>query len=459
MVSLEDTKSFDSANESHLKSSSMSSSARASPRPSPPRLILDRRDEPPISAWPSSPEQTSDITLMVQPASPAPSSPRSFKTISTSSSQPASPNSHSAFTPPSPKSPVNSLAARRKAKKQLSLVVPGGPAQGPANLLSPSSLSFGKTQNSSTVGLAEDDSETRSLPPSPISLQAFIGPEGREQNDRTIGRLMMKQQAEEMRVQMKGGRNMKRRTSIPRLSLSSGPVSAGATPTDGPASLVQTLRRDMSERADSALDDDVEEFPYAHGPREILPGIYLGSEQNARDPAVLRRWNINYVLNVAKEVECPWIDDVIVEDNSDEIETLAANSIGRPNSRSPALQMERADADTDAGAALEQVIFIRPTASTPNLHAVYSSSPTSPSTAPSPVPPLPRQHSDGAEYEITPRDLPRSRRSSPKSQRGKKQPSGGAVRFSANSKTGRPSLAYLWLKVRLEVRRRSCSMC
>lgn len=46
--------------------------------------------------------------------------------------------------------------------------------------------------------------------------------------------------------------------------------------------------------------------PYVNGPIQILPGIWLGSEDNARDwPGLLER-RIKAILNVAKEVTSPF---------------------------------------------------------------------------------------------------------------------------------------------------------
>lgn len=50
-------------------------------------------------------------------------------------------------------------------------------------------------------------------------------------------------------------------------------------------------------------DPDV---PYADGPLQIIPGIWLGSEDNARDWPQLRERGIKAVLNVAKEIASPF---------------------------------------------------------------------------------------------------------------------------------------------------------
>ncbi|ESK98384.1 dual specificity catalytic domain containing protein [Moniliophthora roreri MCA 2997] len=46
--------------------------------------------------------------------------------------------------------------------------------------------------------------------------------------------------------------------------------------------------------------------PYADGPVQILPGIWLGSEDNARDIPTLLKHGIRSILNVAKEVSNPF---------------------------------------------------------------------------------------------------------------------------------------------------------
>lgn len=427
------------------------------------------------------------VALFVQPASPALSSPGSFATPPEPSPPPGA---SSSFLPPAPSGLGGGLAARRQLnKKSLSLVVPNAPAA--SSLLSPTTPCFLQPNGSSS-----DADETRSLPPSPISLQAFIGAEGTEEEDRTIGRLMMKQQADEMREQMKGGRGMKRRTSIPRLNLAApaaGKLGGGGKPaplnlgsTNG-GSAVQLLRRDNVERAGAELssskaageeEEVAEEFPYALGPREILPGLYLGSEQNARDPAVLKEWGISHVLNVAKEVECPWVDDVIAEEDEEEEEEMEPSPAEPATQDSPSVSFAPSNTSTSpsrarpkhrrtktqaAFAAPEVVnappLFVRPTASTPNLQSIFNASNAFP--PPPAVPPLP-QDLDALDDMAMARSLssspPQPRRSPPRSrtslQLGVKTTApttaaDGAIRFPASARSGRPPLEYLWLKVSL----------
>ncbi|ORY56183.1 hypothetical protein BCR35DRAFT_335489 [Leucosporidium creatinivorum] len=448
-----------------------------SQRASPPCLNLAT-----VTTTPTHPEAP-QVALFVQPASPALSSPGSFASAPEPSPPPETSTS---FLPPAPSGLGGGLAARRQLnKKRLSLVVPNAPAA--SSLLSPTTPSFLQPNGSSS-----DADETRSLPPSPISLQAFIGAEGTEEEDRTIGRLMMKQQADEMREQMKGGRGMKRRTSIPRLNLAAPPGKLGGAGKPAPLNLgstnggsaVQLLRRDNAERAGAesspsngaAVEEEVaEEFPYALGPREILPGIFLGSEQNARDPAVLKEWGIGYVLNVAKEVECPWVDEVIAEEDEQEEEEMATADPARSTQDSPSVSIapstispppsrarpKHRRTKTQAAVAAPEVVnapplFVRPTASTPNLQSIFNAASASP--PPPAVPPLP-QDLDALDAVAMARSLssspPQPRRSPPRSRKSLQigvkataptTAADGAIRFPANARSGRPPLEYLWLK-------------
>ncbi|KAH9486754.1 Tyrosine-protein phosphatase pmp1 [Psilocybe cubensis] len=67
-------------------------------------------------------------------------------------------------------------------------------------------------------------------------------------------------------------------------------------PTPTPASLIH--RKDEDGPSDAA--------PYANGPIQIIPGIWIGSEDNARDWKCLVERGIRSILNVAKEVLLPF---------------------------------------------------------------------------------------------------------------------------------------------------------
>ncbi|GAA5980975.1 hypothetical protein JCM10908_003937 [Rhodotorula pacifica] len=571
-------------------------------RKSPPRLNLNGVKCAPRTVPDSShyfaPSSEMKPSLVVEPASPAPdaaaapsssssTTPYPVPIPSTSTASQAPPAYAGSFLPP-PSQQIQQgggLAARRAAKlgkKRLSLLVPANPhssvpvaaaatAAGPLSaglagpdltasssqaLLSPLTPSFllpGSLKtpaNGITVAnTLAYDAETRSLPPSPLSLTTFIGPEGSEAPDRTIGRLMLKQQADEMREQMRGKRGMKRRTSIPRLnlvktgiaqaqpanldsiasssaqaaaansssvSMSSAGLSRSASGTS--TSAVQFLRsaenggesgrRSSSGGGESDTPDGpVEEFPYALGPREILPGIYLGSEQNAKDAAVLRDWKIRFVLNVAKEVECPWIDEAQVLAAQDALERVDLHSVGGattpiaedplPRVRTPTARrptpppgprramshtpdappipaecldlvdgnsISAADALTASPIPVRPT-FIRPTASTPNLHASFDP----PSSPPPPVPPLPDMRDLSAVYpalaaspESELLTLPSTTSSSSRRERASRSSqrpasvqqaassgssrSSDTIRIPSNPGSGRPELDYLWLK-------------
>ncbi|CUA77496.1 hypothetical protein RSOLAG22IIIB_02511 [Rhizoctonia solani] len=94
--------------------------------------------------------------------------------------------------------------------------------------------------------------------------------------------------------------------------------------------------------ATRAKEDD-NGAPYANGPIEILPGIWLGQEENARNWADLASRGIRWVLNVAKEVAPPYVED-------------AATPVGRP-----------VDPREPPKTAVDDRLRIRPSASNPNL--------------------------------------------------------------------------------------------
>lgn len=54
-----------------------------------------------------------------------------------------------------------------------------------------------------------------------------------------------------------------------------------------------------------SVEDGNEGAPYEDGAVEILPGVFLGSEENARDWLGLAEQSIGAILNVAKEVAPP----------------------------------------------------------------------------------------------------------------------------------------------------------
>ncbi len=61
-------------------------------------------------------------------------------------------------------------------------------------------------------------------------------------------------------------------------------------------------------------DGGAETVPYADGPIQVIPGIWIGSEDNARDWKGLLERGIKSILNVAKEVASPF--DTLQQANS-----------------------------------------------------------------------------------------------------------------------------------------------
>lgn len=365
------------------------------------------------------------------------------------------PTASTSFLPP----PFPSLAARRqKNKKHLSLVVPS-PAAANSNVF-PSTPRNEHDYN---------NAETRSLPPSPISLTALIGVEGAEEEDRTIGRLMMKQQVDELREQMRGGRM--KRTSMPRLTLGSAALhrpslnglgGEGAPSTPGNNAAAHLRRRNDKERSvaedDEVEDDEAEEYPYERGPREILPGLFIGSESNARDPRVIK--DFPFILNVAKEVACPWLDEAAQEEGEDDepickkedlvVNPSPATSPILPWKPPSLLQMpHRIISSKHRRTKTHAVILapspllhprLRPTTSTPNLKSAFTTPAHSP-PAQTKSPVLTRDR-NGSE-STSPRRIGR-RSPAPLSRAQPLSPS--LFSFPANPITGRRALEYLWTK-------------
>ncbi|EUC53815.1 dual specificity phosphatase, catalytic domain protein [Rhizoctonia solani AG-3 Rhs1AP] len=86
-------------------------------------------------------------------------------------------------------------------------------------------------------------------------------------------------------------------TSVASLQVP-GHIAATGAPMPAPTSAFATRAKEDDNGA-----------PYANGPIEILPGIWLGQEENARNWSDLASRGIRWVLNVAKEVAPPYMDD------------------------------------------------------------------------------------------------------------------------------------------------------
>lgn len=311
---------------------------------------------------------------------------------------------------------TSGLKARRGLTKPLSLAMPSSNLSTTA----PTPLTGLNTRSHLHPSSNDKSNAFRSLPPSPrlaTSDQSNI-------RDQIVG----------MRANVTGSLSMKRRTSIPRLSLGglshntlsvdpnrrsslavtsstdyvkllgrnlerSSNSSVASTPLrlhfdpiaarDGRTELMSSQvgvgGRGHIERPQAGINGEpVEEYPYQNGPREVLPGIYLGSEQNARDVTLLNEIGFSCIINVAKEVECPWN---LPSHQSPSLTPMPTNS-GEMTSAdtTPNQELTPVSLATPTPSQRLQVpnqqsnsrtFLVRPTASTPNLHRSYKKSPES----------------------------------------------------------------------------------
>ncbi|CAG8484044.1 10472_t:CDS:2 [Ambispora gerdemannii] len=130
----------------------------------------------------------------------------------------------------------------------------------------------------------------------------------------------------------KGRRNMKNLQLVvpPVRSSISAPNSPQIPPTSGahshnrrPSTPICVYQNKPSEHANngqgaadpmaliSRTENEIgEDSPYNEGPICILPHLYLGTELNAANRPMLNRLNIEFILNVGKEVEVPYLDEI-----------------------------------------------------------------------------------------------------------------------------------------------------
>lgn len=138
---------------------------------------------------------------------------------------------------------------------------------------------------------------------------------------------------------------------------------------------------------------------YASGPVEVLPGLFLGDEFNARDDQCLARLGITTILNVAKETTLPFQ----INGTSEELDLLGSASLSRgmqnvsigeatatPTSSSKPVLPKTAARESffspltsimpmdstlpplqNLSADYNKLIYLRNTISTPNLHSPY----------------------------------------------------------------------------------------
>ncbi|GAA96396.1 uncharacterized protein L969DRAFT_51772 [Mixia osmundae IAM 14324] len=158
----------------------------------------------------------------------------------------------------------------------------------------------------------------------------------------------------------------------------SGSLHLGGTTAGAPQGhIVRLVKRPEGDSGD-------EDYPYQFGPRQILPGVYLGSEENARDVRVLRDLEIGLIINVAAEVFLPYAartntsNETIPEE--DEISPLSATlnrlsmvSSHKDSPRSTPLQASKTP-PAATGSTPSRPQIVRSTISTPNFQATKKGS-------------------------------------------------------------------------------------
>ncbi|KAI9299866.1 protein-tyrosine phosphatase-like protein [Cunninghamella echinulata] len=92
---------------------------------------------------------------------------------------------------------------------------------------------------------------------------------------------------------------------------------------------------------------------YENGPICILPGIYLGDEYNATNDEQLKLYKINYIMNVATEVNHPRIDSFDKWDSNDDDQvlpcpTLSTSSSSTNSSSSSSLSLTASSSPTSS---------------------------------------------------------------------------------------------------------------
>lgn len=202
---------------------------------------------------------------------------------------------------------------------------------------------------------------------------------------------------------------MRRRASLPKLNL----AVATRLPSPKQVSLgINTATCATSRLLDSfsATTNPLaqEEYPYADGPIEVSPGLYLGAEhvhllffccavkkifiyahicglfffsffQNTKDGDLLRKLNIGAVLNVAKEVKCPYyhVPSSATTEAAFERATPSSSSSAGTSPASAASHANVASSSSTSSHLLAEPRGIRIAASTPDLRAQYSDALTS----------------------------------------------------------------------------------
>lgn len=248
---------------------------------------------------------------------------------------------------------------------------------------------------------------------------------------------------------------MRRRQSIPRLhGLGVGPYEM-----NGDRRRADPVRL-IGRNGEAGVGEEEGEFPYQTGPVEILPGVYLGSEQNARDPVTLRSLGIGYILNVAKEVVCPWVAEAVIE----EVSSLTC-SLCKGMSDGKAQEEEEGESSLlSAGLSASSSANSSPILSEASISPSSVATTVSSASGPLKAPPVTRAYSSRQRTQTLAQPvgrpfLIRTTASTPNLQASFTSPPpsaypssttataipSGIQRFPPDSRTGRPALEYLHL--------------
>lgn len=168
--------------------------------------------------------------------------------------------------------------------------------------------------NLAPASLERDPSSSKSVPSSPVVSQAKPRLNGARATELST---IEERDKQDLRQTLAG--KPRRRPSMPfgqnvRASREIAPSAVPAPPmTSGliASNRVPEAWRDPSEHILSGKGSTLQHARsvYAAGPIEVLPGLFLGDEHNARDDQMLGDYGITTILNVAKETVLPFQSD------------------------------------------------------------------------------------------------------------------------------------------------------
>ncbi|PWY99672.1 phosphatases II [Testicularia cyperi] len=171
----------------------------------------------------------------------------------------------------------------------------------------PSKLTLAPPSLSDDQGLS-----SRSMPSSPVVVSRSHSQIGAESSDK---RASLSEAVKNLSSTLRG--TPRRRPSMPfKTAAATNHHSNDADLSEPPtASSIRSrppeVYRDPSEHILSGKGSTLQHARsvYSHGPVEILPGLFLGDEHNARDSQMLSDLGITTILNVAKETVLPFTLD------------------------------------------------------------------------------------------------------------------------------------------------------